>query len=346
MGWLRKALAHLALSRADAALIKEAGGEPRSVRGFTLEPRLQALEANARKRPIDWATITPAQLRARTEALSEIFGGGRVKEVRTQRIYITGRSHSVPGRLYLPRVRDNAAAMLIYCHFGGGVVGSLESPHRLCALIAKYAGAPVLSVEFRLAPEHKFPAGLDDAMAAYLWGVENSARYGAAVRRAAIGGDSIGGGFAAHIAQEARKMRGMAPVLQLLIYPTLDWVSDTPSMHDFADAFPLTAEMVDFFRDNYFPPNADPSDPRASPGRVQDLKGVAPALVYTAGFDMLLDQGESYADRLTEAGVKVTRACFDTLPHGFIAFPSAAPAAEAAVRRIARETADALKIKS
>jgi acetyl esterase len=114
-------------------------------------------------------------------------------------------------------------------------------------------------------------------------------------------------------------------------------------MHDFADAFPLTADTLGFFIDNYLPTGADPADPRLSPGRAGDLKGLAPALIYTAGFDMLLDQGEAYGDRLSEAGVKVTRARFESLPHGFIAFPDASPAAEAAVRRIAKETAAALK---
>ncbi len=341
MSWLRKALAHLALSRSNAALIKASGGAPRTVRGMTLDPRLQFLEAQTRLRAVPWEEQTLERLREQTETMCEIFGGGRVGGVRVERVYVTGRSHSVPARLYLPTVRDNSAAMLVYFHFGGGVVGSLECCHRLCGLIAREASAPVMSVEYRLAPEHKFPVGLEDATAAYVWAVENAARYGAPVGKAAVGGDSMGGNFAAIIAQEFRATK--PPVLQLLIYPGLDLVSDTPSMHEFADAFPLTAETVDFFMKHYLPEGADPSDPRISPGRVQDLRGLAPALIYTAGFDMLLDQGEAYAQRLEEAGVKATYTRFDSLPHGFVAFPSAAPAAEAAIRRIARDTAAALK---
>ncbi len=341
MSWLRKALVHLALSRSTESLLKESGGEARVVRGMTLDPRLQFLEAQSRARAIPWDQQTPQRLRAQTEAMSELFGGSSVGGVRVERVYVTGRSHSVPCRLYLPTVRDNAAAMLVYFHFGGGVVGSLETCNRLCGLIAKEAGAPVLSVDYRLAPEHKFPAGLEDATAAYLWAVENAARYGAPVGKAALGGDSMGGNFAAVIAQAQRKTK--APVMQLLIYPGLDLVSETPSMHDFADAFPLTAETVDFFMKHYLPETADPSDSRISPGRTEDLRGLAPALVYTAGFDMLLDQGEAYAKRLEEAGVKVAYKRFDTLPHGFVAFPTATPAAEQALRQIARETAPALK---
>lgn len=341
MSWLRKALVHLALSRSDEALIKASGGEPRRVRGMTLDPRMQFLEAQARQRAVPWDQMTVAMLRASTDAGAELFGGGKVSSVRIEKVYVTGRSHSVPCRLYLPTVRNNSAAMMVYLHFGGGVIGSLESCHRLCGLIAKEAGAPVLSVDYRLAPEFKYPIGLEDCLAAYNWAVDNAARYGSPVGRAAIGGDSMGGLFSAIIAQEMRKTK--PPVLQLLIYPGIDFVSDTPSMHDFADAWPLTSETLDFFVKQYLPDGADPSDPRISPGRTQDLRGLSPALIYAAGFDMLLDQGEAYGERLKEAGVKVAYTRFDSLPHGFVAFPSATPVAEAAIRQIARETAAALK---
>lgn len=341
MSWLRKTLVHLALSRSRDALIKASGGEPRTVRGMTLDPRFQFLEAQARLRAEPWDRMTVEKLRAQTEAGSAIFGGKPVSGVRVEKHYVTGRSHSVPTRLYLPTVRDNSAAMLVYFHFGGGVVGSLETANRLCSQIAKEAGAPVLSVEYRLAPEYKFPVGLEDCIAAYQWAVENAARYGAPVGKAAVGGDSMGGNFAAVIAQEFRASK--PPVLQLLIYPGVDFTSETPSMHDFADAWPLTAQTVEFFMQQYLPMNPDFSDPRISPIRTEDLRGLAPALVYTAGFDMLQDQGAAYADRLRDAGVKTSYHCFDSLPHGFVAFPTASPAAEAANRRIAVEAAAALK---
>jgi len=341
--WLQKAIVRLALSRTDEALVKASGGQPRTVRGMTLDPHFQFLEYQARQRATPWAEMTPAKLRAATNQGAELFGGACAPGVRTERRFVTGRSHSVPARVYLPQVRDNSAAMLVYYHFGGGVVGSLETCHRLCSLIAKESGAPVMSVDYRLAPEHRFPAGLEDARAAYLWAIENAARYGAPVRKAAIGGDSMGGNFAAVIAQEMRGTRNPAPVLQLLIYPATDLVSDTASVHDFADAFPLTSETIEFFLKHYLPDGFDPAEPRLSPGRTQDLSKLPPALIYTAGFDILLDQGEAYADHLEHAGVKVTRARFESLPHGFVAFPAAAPAAEQAIRRIARETAAALK---
>lgn len=341
MSWLRKALVHFALSRSNEALIKASGGEPRTVRGMTLDPRFQFLEAQSRARAIPWDRMTVDILRAQTDAGADLFGGKAVSGVRVEKVYVTGRSHSVPTRLYLPTVRDNSAAMLVYFHFGGGVIGSLDTCHRFCSQLAKEAGAPVLSVEYRLAPEYKFPTGLEDCIAAYQWALENAARFGAPVGKAAVGGDSMGGHFSAIIAQEFRKTK--PPVLQLLIYPAVDFLSETPSMHEFADAWPLTAETVDYFMKQYLPESADPANPRISPIRTEDLRGLAPALIYTAGFDMLQDQGKQYADRLQEAGVKASYHCFESLPHGFVAFPKASPAAEAANRRIASETAAALK---
>jgi len=341
VSWLRKAIAHLALARSDEALIKASGGSPRIVRGMTLDPRFQFVEDRARQRGLDWATTTPERLRAQTESLSDIFGGARVPGVRHEHIYIPRRSHSTRARLYLPHRRDNAAVMLVYFHSGGGVVGSLESCHRLCGLIAAAAHAPVLSIEYRRAPEHKFPAGLEDALAAYEWAVENASRFGASVRRAAVGGDSAGANFAAVIAQESRGAKG--PHLQLLIYPWVDLIGDTPSMHEFADAFPLTSDSVDFYKRHYLPEGVDVSQPRLSPLRTPDLAGVAPAFVYTAGFDMLLDQGEAYADKLGAAGRLALRHRFEDLPHGFVVFPSISPRAELALGKIADDVGHALR---
>lgn len=341
MLFIRRAIAHLALSRSDAALIKASGGTQREVRGKLLDPRFQFIENRVRESGFDWSAATPDDVRARSAERSAIFGGARPGSVRIQRVFITGRSHSQPARLYLPFRRDNKAAMLVYFHAGGGVAGSLASCDRLCGLIARAAAAPVLSVDYRLAPEHRFPVGYQDALAAYQWARENAARFGAAVGKAAVGGDSIGGQFAAAIALEQRPQR--TPALQLLIYPMLDYLSNAESMRDFADAFPLTMEAYDFYKRHYLPDGADPSEPRLSPGRAQNLSGLPRTLLYTAGFDILLDQGEAYAGRLVAAGVPLAHHCFETLPHGFVGYPTASPTAEAALQRIARETGEALK---
>ncbi len=345
MSWLAQFLLQLALSRSNAALVRASGGAPRHVRGYTLDPRFQYLENRARRRPIDWAAITPAEARAHVEAENALFGGRREPGVSVERKFITGRSHSVPVWIYLPHVRDNSAAMLVYFHSGGGVVGAPASCDRFCSLLAKIAGAPVLSVDYRLAPEHKFPNGLDDARTAYRWAVANAAHYGAAVGRVGVGGDDLGANFAAIIAQEMRREHGPAPVMQLLIYPLLDYTSETASLNDFADAAPLTDEALGFFQSHYLPAEIDPADVRVSPGREQNLASLAPALIYLAGFDVLLDQGAAYAERLRDAGVSVSTHVFEQLPHGFVSMPAAAPAAEIACRDIAAAVASALKSK-
>ena len=199
--------------------------------------------------------------------------------------------------------------------------------------IAKTA---VLSVDYRLAPDHRFPAGLDDVLAAYRWGRDNAARFGALPGTAAIGGDSMGGNFAAIVPQEMRRTGEAQPALQLLIYPAVDVASETASMTTYADAYPLSRPIMDWFMGHYMGPDADPADPRLSPDKAADLAGLAPAVVITAGFDPLVDQGEAYAKRLRAAGVPVTYRCYDSLAHGFTAFTGAVPAADAACREVAR----------
>jgi len=193
----------------------------------------------------------------------------------------------------------------------------------------------VLSVDYRLAPEHRFPAGLEDVLAAYRWARDNSVRFGAPDGRVAIGGDSMGGAFAAVLAQEMKRTGEPQPSLQLLIYPAVDVASETQSMTTYADAYPLSRPTMEWFMGHYLGPDADPADPRVSPIRCEDLAGLAPALVITAGFDPLVDQGEAYAKRLRDAGVPVVYRCYDSLAHAFTAFTGVVPAADIACREIA-----------
>jgi acetyl esterase/lipase len=191
----------------------------------------------------------------------------------------------------------------------------------------------VLSVDYRLAPEHRFPAGLEDVLAAYRWARDNAGRFGAS--DVAIGGDSVGGNFAAIVCQELKRTGEPQPAAQLLIYPCTDVGSETPSMTTYADAFPLTRPLMDWFIGHYLGPDADPADPRLSPLKAKDLSGLAPAVIATAGFDPMVDQGEAYARRLRAAGVPVDYRCYDGLCHAFTAFTGAVPAADAACREIA-----------
>jgi acetyl esterase/lipase len=172
-------------------------------------------------------------------------------------------------------------------------------------------------------------------MAAYRWARDNAPRFGAPAGKAAIGGDSMGGNFAAAIAQDLRRAGEPQPVLQLLIYPAVDLASETQSMSTYAGAYPLSRGLMDWFAAQYLGPDGDPTDPRASPLCAADLSGLCTAIVVTAGFDPLVDQGEAYAKRLRDAGVAVVYRCYDGLAHAFTAFTGAAPAADIACREIA-----------
>jgi acetyl esterase/lipase len=218
---------------------------------------------------------------------------------------------------------------------GGGVIGDLDTAHVFCSLLAAIARAPVLSVAYRLAPEDRFPAGLDDVLGAYRWALTHAGRFGAPAGRAAIGGDSMGGNFAAVICQELRRHGEPQPALQLLLYPAVDVASETQSMSLYADAFPLSRGLMEWFMGHYLGPGDNPADPRLSPIKAESLAGLAPAVIATAGFDPLVDQGEAYARRLKAAGVPVIYRCYDNLAHGFCAFTGAVPAADVACREVA-----------
>jgi acetyl esterase/lipase len=342
--WLTKMLVRIALNRPDAALIKASGGASRTAGGRMLDPRFQFLEVQSRKQKPP-AHLTPEVGRAQTDTLVYLFGGKREPGVRAEALTMETPARAIPARLYWPARQDPAAPVLVYLHFGGGVVGDLDTCDAFCSILANETKAPVVSVDYRLAPERRWPAGLDDATEAYKWVVAKAERLGAPAGKAAIGGDSMGGNFAAIIAQDMRRNGGPSPVLQLLIYPATDVAADTPSMTTFADAFPLTAPTMSWFMANYLPDGADMKNLRISPFYEPNLAGLPPAFIYTAGFDPLVDQGHAYADKLEAAGVRVTRHCFDRLAHGFTAFTGAIPAADAACRRIAREVGVALRQK-
>lgn len=302
--------------------------------GRTLDPRLQFLAAQAKANP-PMASLTPEQVRtANTTGLAAVTGDIE-RGVATEDLSIDGPGGPLRLRAYRPDVQDPAAPLMVFAHMGGGVIGDLETCHVFCSILARHARCAVVSVDYRLAPEHPFPAGLEDVMAAYRWARDNAARFGAPAGQAAIGGDSMGGNFAAIVCQQLRKAGEPQPALQLLIYPCVDVACDSASMATYADAFPLSRSLMDWFMAHYMGPKDKPADPRLSPLREKDLKGLAPAVVVTAGFDPLLDQGEAYARQLRAAGVPVVYRCYDSLAHGFTAFTGAVPCADVACREIA-----------
>ncbi len=330
---LQKVVVNALLSLPTPILRVLAGGGVVFQGGRTLDPRLQYLTHAARRQQT--GAFTPQALRvASAQALALVVGGPELG-VRWESLAIPAPQGVIPARVYRPVGQDPAAPVMVFAHFGGGVIGDLETCHAFCTILAKAARCAVVSVDYRLAPEHRFPAGLDDVLAAFRWARDNAQSLGAAPGKAAIGGDSMGGAFAAVVAQELKRAGEPQPALQLLIYPCVDLASETQSMTTYANAYPLSRGLMEWFAAQYLGPDGDPADPRASPIRAEDLSGLAPAVVVTAGFDPLVDQGEAYAKRLRDAGVHVVYRCYDSLAHAFTAFTGAIPAADIACREIA-----------
>jgi acetyl esterase/lipase len=303
--------------------------------GRTLDPRFQFFAHAAKKMPSITGFPPDVARDASAKGLVAVSGPPE-PGVRNESLSIDGPGGQIPIRAYRPAEQDASVPLIVFAHFGGGVIGDLETCHAFCGILARIAKTAVLSVDYRLAPDHRFPAGLDDVLAAYRWARDNTARFGAAQVPPAIGGDSMGGNFSAIVAQELRRSGEPQPALQLLIYPAVDVASESASMTTYADAYPLSRPIMDWFMGHYMGSDANPADPRLSPDKTEDLSGLAPAVVITAGFDPLVDQGEAYAKRLQAAGVPVTYRCYDSLAHGFTAFTGAVPAADAACREIAR----------
>ena len=330
----QRRLVRALLSLPSAVLRLMAGGGVVYQGGRTLDPRLQFLAAQARNADPMTTLSPPDARRASAQGLAALAGDPE-PGVRAEPVVIEGPGGAIPARVYRPEVQDPEAPLMVYAHMGGGVIGDLETCHAFCGLLARISRGPVLSVDYRLAPEHRFPAGLDDVMAAYRFGRDNAERFGAPIAQAAIGGDSMGGNFAAVICQDLKRAGEPQPVLQLLIYPAVDVACERASMTTYAGAFPLSKAMMAWFMALYAGAGDSPADPRLSPLAAEDLSGLAPAIVVAAGFDPLLDQGEAYARRLKAAGVPVTYRRHDSLAHGFTAITGAVPAAGVACREIA-----------
>ena len=213
---------------------------------------------------------------------------------------------------------------IVYFHGGGWVTGDLDSHDSACRLLAAASGCIVVAVGYRLAPEDPFPAAVDDAIAAYGWVQRHSDELGHAPGQVGVMGDSAGGNLAAVVALETRPGAASAaadvppPVAQCLVYPAVDARFDSESMRALSDGFFLTRESMEFFRSSYLPEGTERQSPRASPLLAPDHRGVAPALVVTAGFDPLRDDGANYADALRRSGVDVRYRCYDDQVHGFM----------------------------
>jgi acetyl esterase/lipase len=330
---LQRTITSLLLKLPDPILVAMSGGRAKVRDGRKLDARFQFIEAAAAKQPLP-NPLTPAFARAGTDLLTSLFGGAIEPDVAFHDATIPATGRDIPARVYRPAIQNPKAPVMVFFHFGGGVVGNVGTCHAFCSMIAKQVQCAVVSVEYRLAPEHQWPAGLDDAVDSFLWVRNHADQFDSPAGLAAAGGDSMGGNFAAILALEMKKRALPQPTLQLLIYPVTDYSDQGGSVQSCADAYPLTKAMMDWFVANYLPPGADLNDVGISPAKATDLSGLAPAIIVTAGHDPLRDQGHAYGQLLRDAGVAAAVTSYDSLAHGFTAYTGAVPAADAACREI------------
>lgn len=312
--------------------------------GHAVDPKLSFLLRASNLLRLDTLEHhAPAVARVRTGRSLRLLAGTRRPLARVEERTIPGPAGPLRVRMYVPHGLGRPAPALLYMHGGGFVIGSLDTHDAPCSLLAELGGCVVFSLDYRLAPEHRFPAAVDDVVAAFRWLGEHAAELELDATRLAVGGDSAGGNLSAVLAQTAvREAWPVRPMFQLLLYPALDMRRLHASHRDFADGYMLTAGSMDWFLGHYLRGEADITDVRASPLLAPDLHGLPPAYIATAGFDPLRDEGNEYARRLQAAGVPVELQCHDSLVHGFISLVDGITAAAAATRGAAAALSNAL----
>ena len=305
---------------------------------MTLDPQaVTVLERAARANLPAYAEIGATAARQLYRETRGALSPPPPEVAKLENLQATGPAGPIPVRLYrgLGTAEEDRLPALVYFHGGGWTIGDLDTHDVVCREFANLAQCAVISVDYRLAPEHRFPAAVEDAIAATHWTGRMADALGIDPARIAVGGDSAGGNLASVVALTLRDAGGPPLAMQVLIYPAVDMASDRPSHMKYAEGYLLTRESILWFTANYLRGTDDVADWRASPIRARDLAGVAPAYVITAGFDPLLDEGKAYADRLYEAGVPVTYECFEGMIHGFVTMGGMIAAAHHAIYRAA-----------
>jgi acetyl esterase len=287
------------------------------------------------------ARQTPAEFRARRERGRDLVNVPWQEPALVRDVAIAGAAGPLRARIY--DVADGRhRPTLIYFHGGGFLYGSLETHHPLCCRLAIAGGLRVISAEYRLAPEHPYPAAIEDAVAIAREVMANAQQYGADADRVALGGDSAGACLATVATRLLRRAGGPDPKFQLLIYPVVQAGEETASRQRYAEGYFLTREVMDWFDGHYLPAGVDRTAERVSPLRAATPAGLAPAYIVTAGFDPLLDEGRRYAEILARDGVAVQYVEYPDQIHGFFNFTAFSGAAVAAIEAAAKATARAL----
>jgi acetyl esterase len=275
--------------------------------------------------------LSPADARAAAGALA---APGTEPVARIEDRTVPGPAGPIPVRIYIPE-GPAIKPVLVYFHGGGWVIGNITTTDAACRSLANQAGCVVVSVDYRLAPEHKFPAAPEDCYAAVCWVAENAAALGVNPGQVAVGGDSAGGNLAAVVSLMARDRGGPAIGFQLLVYPVTDYNLETASYQENAEGYFLTRSMMAWFWQHYLTNEAEGRHWMASPLRAESLQGLPPALVITAEFDPLRDEGEAYAQRLEEAGVPVVARRYPGMIHAFFTMPEVLSDGKAAIAEAA-----------
>lgn len=296
-----------------------AGPEKRNDRGALLDLQTQALlRLSEMLRFPKMHEQTPQEARASTDRNGRLVDPVAPMPARTERRFVHGPDGPIPLRVYVPRETDEPFPVLVYYHGGGFCVGSFASHDGVCRALARGGDCIVVAVDYRLAPEHPFPAAVEDAVAAFEHVAETAAGFGGDPERVAVGGDSAGANLATVVCHRQRDTGRRRPCYQLLIYPATDMTRSLPSHRLFAFGFYLDKPTKDWFVERYLRSKSDERDPLASPLFAERFDDLPPALVVTAGFDPLRDEGEAYAEKLRAAGVRVEEQREPSLVHGFI----------------------------
>ena len=298
-------------------LARRIAGEPVEVEGRVLNRGVQVLLALAERtgtEGLEGATVE--ERRANIRRVSRL-GMPVATNLRVYERVIDGPASRLRLRVYRPFGAGRASPAIVYFHGGGWVVGGLDTHDAPCRVLAAASRCVVVSVDYRLAPEHPFPAPVDDCLSAWQWVTAHADELGIDASAVGVMGDSAGANLATVVARVGRDLDGPPPAAQGLVYPATDFSVEARSVELFAEGFFLTRESMHWFRDHYLPSRADRTDPLASPLLADDVAGVAPALVWTAGFDPLRDEGMAYAEKLEKAGVPTRHHCYDDQVHGF-----------------------------
>ena len=311
-----------------------------------LDPQVKAyLEEAAAAGLPPYNSLPPEQAREAMVARSGRFLANPEPVSAVETRTIEGPGGPLALRIYTPE-GPGPLPVLVYFHGGGWVVGNLDTHDSLCRALANAGGCIVASVDYRLAPEHKFPAPLEDAYAATQWIASHATSLGGDGTRLAVGGDSAGGAMAASVALMARDRGGALPSYQLLIYPVTDYSFATTSYQENSTGYMLTRDDMEWFWRHYLTNDEDGLHPYASPLRAKDLRGLPPALVITAEFDPLRDEGEAYAEKLRRDGVQVQHTRYEGMIHNFVRMFPLLDRGKDAVRQAGRGLRDAFGANS